>query len=426
MLSTDEQLIETHSRHGVWMVALTLVGAGLAYVTSILFARLLGPGEYEHYAVAVATLSLLVAFAEAGVGKFAMKVLPEYTVSQQWSLAAGYWRFSLLVVALTSLPLAVGIAIIEGWEDNEFGDYPLGIAVLFLPAVALSGVCIDMVMANRQAVTGMFIARVIVPGSTLAMLIAVSHWLGVVSPTAAINIYCGGSIVGMVCGLLAFGKSSPRAFFLAAAEYRWREWLPECFYFALFGFLISWTFKISLVVLEMLPIEAIEIARFAAAVETGSLILLLAKSTDKLFQPELSVVLTQGSWEFGKRLRRRRYALVGTGCALFMLTMVLFGRQILGLYGTQFEAGYPALCCISVGTCLTTLFSMAPVLLRYVNEDRILFGVTICGAVAMALLTAILAVWYGATGAGLAFGLVLSTTSLVFLVAANRLVRQLS
>ena len=47
-------------------------------------------------------------------------------------------------------------------------------------------------------------------------------------------------------------------------------------------------------------------------------------------------------------------------------------------------------------------------------------GVTIGGAVAMAGLTAILGANYGATGAGIAFALVLRVTSIVFLIAANR------
>lgn len=76
------------------LIGFSIVGVGLGYASSIVAARLLGPDAFPEYAVVIATMELLCAVAEAGVGKYSLKALPAYAASKQWSLASGYWRFS--------------------------------------------------------------------------------------------------------------------------------------------------------------------------------------------------------------------------------------------------------------------------------------------------------------------------------------------
>ncbi|HIE95536.1 MAG: hypothetical protein ABGZ23_24720 [Fuerstiella sp.] len=183
---------------------------------------------------------------------------------------------------------------------------------------------------------------------------------------------------------------------------------------------MSWILRVSLVILELLPVAEAEVGYFAAALETGCLILLLSKSTDKLFQPEMSVLVQQRNIEQGIRLRNKRYIFVGSGCVVFMLAMLLFGREILGLYGPEFRAGYVALCFVSAGACAWTMFSLAPVYLRFVGCSVFVIAMTVVAAVMMAVLTSVLGLQYGATGAGIAFCVVLCTVAGVFLCVATK------
>lgn len=277
MAEVGEQVVHVESRQAALLIAMSVVGLGIGYSSSIFAARVLGPEQFQDYAVVIAAMAFLCAVAEAGVGKYALKALPAYTASEQWSLASGYCRFGIRTV--------IGI---------------------------------------------------------------------------------------------------------------------------------------SLLLLEVLPVPETEVACFAAAMETGCLILLLAKSTDKLFQPELSLLLAQRSWDAGERLRRTRIRLVGSGCGLFMLVIILFGKSILGLYGPQYLPGYPALCFISFGTCVATTFSLAPAFLRFSGGHQFVIGTTIGGAVSMTILTIGLGHHFGASGAGAAFGITMAAVALLFYFAANR------
>ena len=171
---------------------------------------------------------------------------------------------------------------------------------------------------------------------------------------------------------------------------------------------------------QALPIAELEVAWFAAAMETGCLILLLSKSTDKYFQPHISIMLEREAWDEGAKMRRRRLRWIGSACAAFLLLVFSLGKPILRLYGEPFEAGYPALCLIAIGACAWTMFSLAPAYLKFVGQSRFVFAATVCGAVAMAGLTGLLGIWHGATGAAGAFCIVLCSLAVTNLVHANR------
>ena len=420
-LKSDAAESETiDSIRAVILVAMSVVSVFIGYLTSILVARLLGPIGFEQYAVAIATLGLLATLAEAGVGKYALKVLPGFAVSKQWHLASGYWRFSLRTVLLVSMVIAVIIAAWEGIEDGEFGDYPLGVAILFLPVVALAGAGVDFVMANRAAITGALIARIVVPCTTLAALAIFMVTKTELSPSIAVLCFAGGSTVGAILCLFAFRKTSPDEYFSAEPQFQRNVWLRQSLAFAVFAFMSSWLVRISLIVLELLPVEGAEVGVFAAALETGCLILLLSKSTDKLFQPQMSIVIERTDWQMGTRLRWQRFAIVGTGCALFLLTMLLFGKSILGLYGPEFVSGYPALCFVTVGACVWTMFSLAPAFLRFIGKNTFVLVTTGLAGIALVVATVGLGNQYGATGAGAAFCILISVLMLTFLVHASR------
>ena len=205
----------------------------------------------------------------------------------------------------------------------------------------------------------------------------------------------------------------------ATAEYDYGTWLPQCAYFAVIAFLASWVLRINILILELLPIEELEVSILAAAMHTGTLVVLMSKSTDKLFMPELSIIMEKNDWDYGSRLRRTRLILMGSLCTLFLAVIVIFGDNILAMYGPEFVAGYPALCLIAIGASVTTLFSMSPVYLRFLGRNRLVLRITVVGAAMMAILTGALGYLFGATGAGMAFCIVTTLMALMFVGLAN-------
>ncbi len=425
MTTKRDAELDAEPRVAVILVVLTFIGVAFGYATSIVVARVLGPIGFEQYAVAIATLGVLSSVAEMGVGKNALKVLPGFEVSGQMSMASGYWRYSVVTLLVMSSTIAVAVI---GWSLLHRGlpsGRPLAIAMLYLPFAAVSGAGIDFVMANRIAIGGAVIARIIVPGTTL-LLLAIAWAVGLnVSISMMVAIYGSGCMIGSILALIVFWRSSPPEYFTAPPAYEVKGWLRQCIYFAVFALLSAALFRVSILVLETLPIDAVEVALMAAALDTGCLILLLAKSTDKLFQPQMSIVLVESDWEAGLKIRTKRFSIIGTACAMFLAVIWLFGKRILGLYGEEFEAAYPALVFVSMGASAWTLFSLSPIFLHFRGLSVYVLIVTAIAIVMLVALTAWFGVEYGAKGAGLAFGVVLLVTILVFRIRAGGELRRL-
>ena len=175
---TDDAQLDAESRavSGLVLAIISIAGAAVGYITLVVAARVLGASGFENYAVAIAALELLIVISEAGTGKYGFKALPQYEVSKQWTLANGYCRYSFRLVLLISLVLALIVTLSEGLEDKWFWDYPLGIAALFLPIAAVFSVALDFVLANRAAIFGTILGRLLIPIFTLLLLLG-ANWL---------------------------------------------------------------------------------------------------------------------------------------------------------------------------------------------------------------------------------------------------------
>ena len=170
-LSVNTSLNSLQDRSAAVLVILSFVSLFISYVTSIFVARSLGPVGFESYAVAIATLTLLSTLSESGAGKAAIQILPVYQASCKWQFMSGFWRFSIKLVLLVSCTMGLLVLLGDISQQRDTEDHAILIAALFLPAAALSSVFIDFLMAIRAPILGATIARLVIPATTLILMI---------------------------------------------------------------------------------------------------------------------------------------------------------------------------------------------------------------------------------------------------------------
>ncbi len=398
---------------------------GLTYATSVVFARALGAVGYDDYAVAVSAAVILSTTAEVGTGKYALRVMPSYAAGREWSAAKGYLRFSALLILAVSVALGLGGVAWEFLEDGEFGDYALGIALLFLPVMAWVGAGSEFVMANHAAIRSAFVTRLLVPGSALAL--AGLLILSPLEPTPPLGVLCYGAgwLAGLFAVALFLRQSTPAEVFRARAEWRPRQWIEEVFPFFVFALLLSLLAKVGVLILEVVAPDEAAVAIYSAAADTGTFVYIVAKSTDKLYLPTTSILLDRKDVMALRRGRRSRWAWLGLVCAGFLLVVILFGKQILGLFGEEFVDGYAALCIIAFATCVWTMESLAPSFLKYVGRERLVNMATAATVLAHVVLCFPLGYAFGATGAALSYAIPVITLYGAMGILATRELRML-
>ncbi|MEE8107445.1 MAG: polysaccharide biosynthesis C-terminal domain-containing protein [Planctomycetota bacterium] len=395
------------------LLLFSLGGFVLTYGTSIILAREMGASGYDNYAVAIAAASILSTLAEMGAGKYAMRVIPAYVEHQNWGRAKGYCRYAVLLILGASIILAAVAAWSEGIEAGEFRSHVVGIVVLFLPVMALVGYGAEVVMANGAPLRASFVTRLIVPG---VMFVAIAASAGRVELTAEYAVFWFGAgwLIGLVLVWIQYLRTADKRVRAATAIYEPWYWLKRSSPFLAFALLISMMSKIGVVVLEGTSAAETEVAIFSVALDTGSFIYIVSKSTDKLFLPSLSVMIERQDREAMLAIGTKRRRLMRWFCAVFLLIIFTLGRTILGVFGEEFVSGFPALCIVSVATCVWTYYSLVPSFLKYIKMNTFVVRCTaICVAINIGLVY-ILGPRYGATGAAIAYGVSVTTLYLTF------------
>ena len=389
------------------LLALTAGTFLITYPTGILLARSLGIDHYDEYAIAVAAVTMLSTFSELGAGKLAMRILPAYAETGEWGSARGYRRFAGRAILLASV-LVAGIAfIMERLADETAGVTTLGMAVMFLPAMALTGYGADVVQANRATMRAALVSRTVVPGVTLALVVAWLSLVGDLTAPTAVVLFGSGSVAGVVLIRAFLIRTTPAELTGATVVLMPTRWLAEALPFMGAALLMVAMARAGLIVLGQVAPDG-DVSTFAVALETGTFLYLVAKSTDKMYLPQISVLIERGDTAAMIHERNRRLRWVGAICTAFVSAIVLFGREILALFGPGFSEGYAALVIVSVGSAVWTLFSLAPSYLQYVGRTRFVILATSACVVASVVLTWHLGSRYGDTGAALAFAVPVS------------------
>ena len=412
------------NKNAVALLVFSVGSFALSYATAIVFARALGAVGYDDYAVAISSAAILATLAEMGTGKYAMRIMPAYAEKRSWSLASGYLRSSVGLILLASIVLALLTAVPEFLEDGQFGDYALGVVILFLPVMALVGAGSEFVMANRAVIRSAFVTRLLVPGSTLALAVAWALSSYELTAPRAVLSYGLGWLVGLAAVAWFLRRTTRTEVREARAQYQSREWLVSALPFLFFALLITVLAKVGVIVLEIVHPQEATVAVYAAAAETGAFIYLVAKSTDKMYLPDVSLLIEREDVAAMRAGRVHRWAWLGSICVLFLLAVFFFGKKMLLLFGEEFVAGYPALCIIAVATSVWTMASLAPSYLKYMGKNRFVIVATTLTVVAHIGLCFPLGYYYGATGAALSYAIPVTLLYITMALVVGRHMRK--
>ncbi len=403
----------------LFLIVANVVSIGLGNAISIVLARNLSHEQFGNYVGTLATIAVLASLAEAGFGKYGLKVVPIFWLGKKMSLLRGYLRFSIFGFIAISLVLGLLAAWVETAILGRTPERVMLYALIFLPGIAGFGVMVDLLLAFGRAVTATVIARIIVPLVTLVG-IGVAMQYFVVTPYIALLAFGCGSMVGALLATVEVVRIVWQPLRGVQTQMQMRKWVSNGVTFLTFGFLVSWVFKAPLFLAHHLPHDPGELALLAPALEIGCWVLLLSKSTDKYFQPTMAVLIESKDWSRAAVFRRNRLLVIGGAVAVFVAMILLAGPKILSLYGEDFSAAFPSLIVVALGSSVWTLFSLAPSYLLFVGERSILLKNMTAHAIGMMVSTVILFTAFGAIGAAVAYAISITSLALVNLRLANR------
>jgi O-antigen/teichoic acid export membrane protein len=396
---------------------------GLMFVAQIVFARWLGLEGFGIYALALAWLGVLVMIGRLGFDLATVRFVATYYGANAWPLLRGFLRAGRFTVLGASV--ATGSALAAGaiWLKPALGgslSNSLAIAGAVLPLLAL-------VQLEAAALRGL--GRVIlgdVPfsiGHPLLLLfgfLAAVMWTGAsASAETVLLAYLGATAVVLTWLRVLMSRHLTAIPGDTELQFRWREWLttaPAMMLITGFGVVLNQSSTIIVGAVSGSAAASI----FGASSRIASILQIIVFSLIAVIGPLAAKLATRG--EFAKLQRAIDVgvttvfgAAVGTTIGL-----VVLGRWVLGLFGTDFVAGYEVLLILVAGQLCAAAVAPAGILLNMTGHQNTSARILAAAAILNLAFCTALAWAYGVNGAAVSTALSTAGLGGAMAIAAHR------
>ncbi len=404
------------------VMGIRIAGAGIAYGSQVLLARWMGPSEFGIYIYAWTWITLLALLAPIGLTISMVKFIAQYMATKDWGLIAGIIRWSRNFVAGTSLLIAAaGVLFVylnQSWIAQHYIT-PFYIAFASLPVFALLALCSGMARGFGWlglAYSPQYLVRAGLLIVVVGILVAFGSSATAVMVLAVAWLAC---IVALGAQILIFRRRIPHEVVQSAPAYKRPFWFRvsvSMFFIDAFSLIL---YNTDVVMVGML-LPPDRVAIYNAALRTATLVSFIHDGVVALAASRFSAMFAQN--------KRRELQSLVRGIILLTLCMSLgvaavligFGHTILGLFGPEFQAGYPVLVVLIMGHLVLWSFASLGEVLNMTGNEKataIVFG---CAALVNLVLNAILIPRYGLIGAAFATATSMALITLPVMVLAWR------
>ena len=401
-------------RQTAWVVGWRLVGIATTFAANISVARLLGPAEFGSYLLVMTIIALGGLVGMAGLNEAALRFIAASLAHEQHGLARAYLRRSLSVVATASLVAAVatsaGVVFFQ-WKTARFHEPWLLIALTALGVLALAWqqVAAELLRGyGRLRLASLFSGgQTGGPISNLLLLIGISAAAFTtvkLDATLAVALAVGSVAITFPLALHRAWRTSQANRSLAnerstplSAE-RNRQLLAVGGVLLLNQMLAFGGQQMDIWLGGAL-LAPEELGLYGAAKRS---LLLAAMPVQMAMMTVMATIPRLHAQDRPQELERivrqaANYAAVPALLAIFLLT--LFPETMLRLaFGGSYTGAAPTVLVLAIGYLVLILSGNPPYVLTMTGRHREVVVVNLIAAVALVVVGAIGAIWFGATG----------------------------
>lgn len=428
---------EMRSQHGIlatggadrnyWRTgSLIMIVAGVGgftadYALNLGVARLLAPYDYGDFKVALAYLNLASLLVLLGGDRAAPRFLAS---SLQHRHGAGVWeyvRFYLLVLLVLSFLLICGTLTASYLQFGPVDlnkQHPLIIAAFIVPIGAATTLLARIFLAAKHLGDANLPWRIGYPLTKLGLILSAVVFLGGITDFGALWIAMIAAALLLGYQILEIRRLTLMPLVRARHFARPRAWIVASVPMMMVLLLQMGTGQVDIFMLEMLGGES-DVGYFGAASTTVRSLVLVQNTALALLAPMMTAALAQG------QAKVREYQVTGFRL-LFLLSLpvalilIVFGKEILSLFGPGYVVGYPALIILTGGFLLSTQLALSAAWLQYAGHESDVMKIMIGALVACVLLNAILIRPFGINGAAAGTSAALIGSSLALSVLLRR------
>jgi O-antigen/teichoic acid export membrane protein len=384
---------------------LKIVSSGLAFVMSILFARFLGTVGLGTYSYATTWANLLSIPATLGIDQLIVREIAIYQSKSEWKLIGGLLRWANLIVLASSIAFAI-IAGVIVWNLKSNSDpeivWAVVLAMITIPIISLRSLRLGAMKGLHKIVLGQMPDSLFAP-VLIITLSSACYWLFSDSFNVfwVLTVKIVATLITFFIGSVWLWRSLPAPVKQIKPEYRSKQWLFNALPFMFLGTVQLINSRIDIIMLgEIKGIEPVGI--YTVIVGITELTVFIHHAANSVLGPTIATLYSEGKVKQLEKIIGKSVLIVFSISLLIGLAMILLGKYLLLIFGSEFIPGYTAMNILIVGQMFNALTGPVGLLLNMTGHQNYTAIAIASSAFLNIILNFILIPHWGIKGAAIA------------------------
>lgn len=382
-----------------------VAGTALAFGLQVLLARMLGVASFGQYVYALTWINLCVLVAKLGFDTAALRFIPEYQAQERWGLLRGFIQLSkqaTLTISILMAGLVAAVVVLLDSRINTTLREVFLLACILLPANAYLIVQGAHLQGFKHIVAAQAPQVILRPLLLAISLVAISMFI-TINNSAAIAMLMTVSASCVAIFIMAKLSQSmlPQELKFHEPEYMSMHWGKVALSMM---FITSFTMVLNQTDLIMVGamMSTADAGIYSAASRVATFLTFGITLVNSIAAPMMSQLYAQGKIAQLQRM----LSVVAWGSFAFAtplcLGVMVFGENIMHLFGAEFVAGSDALVILAVSRWIIALTGAAGYLMSMSGHERQAAWILGFSALLNLALNALLIAPFGIKGAAIA------------------------
>lgn len=391
--------------HSIFIVSGMRVGSMLlAFITSIILARVLLPEGYGIYAFIFSAITLLALPVHAGLPELLVRQTASYLHDNKMGLMAGLIKRSHQVVFWLSIPITLMLLAVSASQTNwEAQDKWLLLAVAspLILITALKGLRTGILQGLHKFKASQIPETLVRPAAFLVLVLAL-YALGALDVLSALAAQIIAVTIALFVGIWLLGKELPAQLGSVKPEYEDQAWRKSALPFVQMSLVGTFNAQLVTVFLGLISTDA-DIGIYRVASLMAGLLAIVYSVTSMAIMPKIVAHYKSEDMQQLQHLATFS-ARISLLCSLALGAVLLFAGQPLlkALFGAEYQASYAGMIWIAAGQIVNAALGFSGQMLNMTGNERHTLTSQLIGLIAITACAVALIPAYGATGGAIA------------------------